>query len=157
MKKQLFSNGSTTLPGGSFRRKGPLHYHGLHPNRTRWRSADPMLAARMFVGFNVADEPTYSIDHLIGVVRDARTLQGREPSSSFLYQRGIYAHEAGGDVVEEDGAQVIILNTSGLPAEAFRTEMLEVAEQIARKMDQEEVIVELQRGGVTEEVIGVGG
>lgn len=92
------------------------------------------------------------------IVREIRTEQVGNPGSTFLLQKGIYAHAAGGPVIEEDGAQVIILNLPdyGTEPPAFRKQIVKLAEDMARQLQQEEVIVEFQKGGVTERTMGVG-
>lgn len=146
--------------GGSFSPNAKRVGHGtgggrLAKNITRWSSEDPVQAARLFVGFNVGDQPVYSMSHLVGLVREVRETQAGDPSSSFVSQRGIYRHEAG-DVIEEDGAQVILINAEFIPEEQFRDQIIALAETIAGNMKQDEVIVEMQKGGVTLEVLGVG-
>lgn len=122
-------------------------------NPERWSSTDPVEAARIFVGFNVGEEPVWTMSDLIRIVREVRELQTGDPSSTFVAQRGIYTH-SNGPVVEENGAQVIILNLEGDPK--FEGQMTDLAEQIAGDFDQEEVIVEMTRGNVAKKTIGVG-
>ena len=138
------------LPSGWFRPTG-----ALRPNRVRW-SSEPAQAARIIVGFNVGAEPHWSMNDLIGMVREIREEQGAEPAASFLFQRGIYAHEGGGPVVEEDGAQVIVLNLSGQHPDDFKKDIERMAEKLAREMQQEEVIVEFQKAGIPTETLGIG-
>lgn len=146
--------------GGSFRPNGPRSGYGddgarLAKNFTRWSSNEMILAARIFVGFNVGPEPVYTLEDLVEIVKNARWAQTGDPSSTFIAQRGVYRHE-GGEVVEEDGAQVIILNTTDMPYKEFVDQIVMLAEAIAERMRQEEVIVEIQRGGITQQVLGVG-
>jgi hypothetical protein len=112
------------------------------------------LAARIFVGFNVGDTPTYKLDDLVKVTSKIRLEQGK-PNASFLAQKGIYQHKDGTGIVTEDSGQIIIIDVWSTPKKAFRAEMIELAETIARRMHQEEVVVELQKNGVTQETIGV--
>jgi hypothetical protein len=149
--------------GGSFSPNAKRVGHGtgggrLAKNITRWSSKEPLQAARLFVGFNVGDQPVHSMSDLVDLVSDE---QGGETGSTFVSQRGTYRHSATfeyprGQVIEEEGAQVILINTDFLPEEQFREEIVALAEKIASDMEQEEVIVELQKGGVTQEVLGVG-
>lgn len=125
----------------------------LTPN---WRSKDAPWAARLLVGFNVGEIPTYEMEDLIALVRRVREKQGAPLDSSFVYQKGIYTHHDGHGVVTEDGAQVIILNLDpGTSREVFEAQMIELANVIVGEMGQETVIVEMQRGGVVQETIGV--
>ena len=138
-----------------------FHPHGrkrwsgdYRPNKTVWESADT-YSARLFVGFNVGTETVYEMGDLVSIVRHVRERQVGDPSSSFVYQHGIYKHQAG-EIVEEPGAQVIIINMDASP-EAFIAQMVDLAESIAREMSQEEVVVEIQRNGVVQRVLGVSG
>ncbi len=120
-----------------------------------WRSRET-LAARLFVGFSVGSVPTYSLQDLIDIVREARERDTPDdPSASFIAQRGIYRYRAG-DVVEEDGGQVIVIDTQGLPPERFEAQVVGLAEEICRRMRQELVVVELQKNGLVVQTLGVG-
>jgi hypothetical protein len=142
-----------------FNPKGPTAYHGdfsrvsRRENPTNWRS-DDTLAARIFVGFNVGDEPAYRLDDLVDLVGEIRRAQGK-PNATFMSQKGIYQHHDSRHIVEEDGAQIIIIDTWSTPINDFAEEMVAMAEAIAESMSQEEVIVEIQRNGLTQEVMGV--
>lgn len=115
------------------------------------------LAARLFVGFSVANEPRWSLDDVILVVREVRERQAPDdPSASFIIQKGIYKYKATGQVVEEDGAQVVIIDTRGLSYEDFRREIVELGEEIVKRLEQELVVVEIQRDGLVVKTLGVG-
>ncbi|GAG10948.1 unnamed protein product, partial [marine sediment metagenome] len=76
--------------------------------------------------------------------------------ASFLTQRGIYQHhDPQKGTVVENGAQIIIINTSTASPQQFEQQMIQLAEQIAATLRQEEVIVEIQRNGVTQRVHGI--
>jgi hypothetical protein len=146
---------------GSFRPSGPIETYtlvdGYEPNPpvTRWR--DPgqlMLSARFVVGFNVKSKPTWTVDDLIKVVRSKRSKQHQKPDSSFIAQRGIYS--GGRKLVVEDGAQVVIFNIFKVRDKTFVNQMIAVADEIADKLKQDTVILEIQRGGVVEESMGIG-
>lgn len=146
-----------STPNGirAFRPQGRKQWSGdYRPNKTVWESADT-YSARLFVGFNVGPETVYGMNDLVKIVRKVREKQVGDPSSSFVYQHGIYRHEEG-DIVEEPGAQVIIINMDATPKN-FKAQMVSLAETIAREMSQEEVVVEVQRNGVVERVLGVSG
>lgn len=125
-----------------------------NPPYERW-DTDDSTSARLFVGFNVGPYPRYKLDDLVTLVRDNRVAAGH-PMASFVAQRGVYQHEGDGHIVTEDGAQVIIINTYGASLKDFKDEMIELAGYIAHKMQQEEVVVEIQHNGITKGVIGVG-
>lgn len=141
---------------GTFRPQGRLEQHGPEPlvrNPRGWGSKET-LAARLIVGFSVRSVPTYSLDDLINIVERVRREQVKNPSASFVSQRGIYQHHDG-ETVTEDGAQVFIINLEKLTEDEFTDQMVELAEVVAREMQQEEVIVEIQKNGISQETIGV--
>jgi hypothetical protein len=102
-------------------------------------------SARMFVGLSVGNKPTHTVDDVVAITRRVRQAQGADPSSSFLLQRGVYQGSTG--VVEEDSVQVVILDF-GTKAKLFEKQMVELAETLARELQQEVVYVEMQRNGV---------
>lgn len=126
----------------------------LTPN---WSSTEPTWAARLFVGFNVGTTPTYEMEDIIKIVRRVRREQGAPEDSSYVYQRGVYTHQShDGEVVTENGAQIVLLNLDpSVTEKAFRRQMIELANVIVREMQQETVIIEMQQGGIVREVIGV--
>jgi hypothetical protein len=149
-------------PGGgcSFRPQGRLHViddaGALSGLRGKAWTSEDTLAARLIVGFNVGASPVYSIEDLIPIVRAVRTKQTGDPSASFILQKGIYQHrDPSKGVVQEDSAQVLIIDMAGLGEAAFENQMVELAEIIARQMQQEIVIVEIQKNGITQRVHGV--
>jgi hypothetical protein len=121
----------------------------------KWTSTDT-LAARIIVGFNVGDKPTWTVDDLIPLVRAVRIKQTGDPSASFIAQKGIYQHrDPAKGTVQENGAQVLIIDTVGLPEAQFEDQMIQLAEKITRQFQQETVILEIQRNGVTQRVHGI--
>lgn len=137
----------------SFRPNGKQHYVGPHLNPATWSTRETW-AARFFIGFNVGQETRWGIDHVVELVKRVRALQGRSPDASFIAQVGTYTH-SGGEVVTEPGAQVILINTDGLEPDAFEAEMVQMAEQIAKTFEQESVILEIQKNGVSQVTMGV--
>jgi hypothetical protein len=134
----------------------------LAANRTLWEADEPLYAGRLFVGFNVGDEERWGMDDVVRIVRRVRDLQVHDPSSSFVYQRGLYSHHEGpgeGHVVDEEGAQIIVLNLPdfGISPAKFEQQIVALAEALAEELEQETVIVEIQRGGVTAKTIAVAG
>lgn len=140
--------------GGMFHPSGPMQRHGAHPNPGLW-SSKTTRAARIIVGFNVGGEPKWTLDDLIPIVKRVRTEQVGNPSSSFIAQRGVYQHHSG-QIVTEDGAQVIIIDTFGTAKQKFERQMVELAEIVCRELQQDEAIVEIQKNGISEKTIGVG-
>lgn len=147
--------GPTTLvhdDGSSVRfvPKGKLRAIGewAEENPAKKRSGNALLAARFFVGFNVGNEPTYTIEDVVEFFAEIRNEQDRDAGASFLIQKGIY-QPRGGSRTEEDSAQIIVFNDEGIDEEVFTDEMIVVAEKLAKKMKQEVVILEIQKRGVT--------
>lgn len=126
----------------------------LTPNS--WHSAEAPYAARLFVGFSVESVPTYDMDDLIKIVKSVRKRQIGAPDSSFVYQKGVFTHGHGLEVTE-DAAQVVILNLPphNRPRPEFESHMIELAETIREVMEQETVIVEIQKGGVVLTTYGI--
>lgn len=118
-----------------------------------WKEARPW-AARLIVGFNVGRRPRWKLADLLPIVKRVRTRQSGDPAATFLAQKGIYKHARSGLVVTENGAQVFIIAHRTTPA-IFRRQMIALAETIARELRQAEVVLELQHGGITREVMGI--
>lgn len=144
---------------GFFRPNGRLTLEGRSnayvENPAGWSSRQPIYAARIFVGFNVGEKPRWKMGDAVRIVKRIRKAQVGTPDATFLYQRGLYTSKRDQSVVDEQGAQIIILNLAGSPVKEFRQQMVELGEEIATKLKQEEVIVEIQRGGISKETIGV--
>lgn len=128
------------------------------PNPARFAVTEPLWSA-LFVGLSVGSRPRWKDKDVIDVVAGVREEQTGDPSASFVSQRGIYRHESDGKVITENSVQVIILNLPELKTsrQQFREQMVTLAEKLAEELQQELVIVELQRGGVVKETIGVSG
>ena len=160
-------------PGGAFIPAGPLYYVGdLRSVDVRSRS-NPILrdsegrevrhpagaSARLMVGFNVQGTTRWTLDDLIPIVEEVRNRQTRTPDATFLLTRGLYRYTAGpreGQVERgEPGAQVIIIDVDGLTHKQFEDEMVELAEIIAARFDQEKVYVEMLRAGQPHETVAV--
>ena len=75
----------------------------------------------------------------------------------FLAQQGVYTSGVSGQVEVEDSCQIVIIDLSQDPLEAFTTQMIELGEAIAEELDQEYVFVEVQQGGIAVEMIGCAG
>ncbi len=148
---------------GHFRPNGSIDVHVLsegyraNPPPTKWRTpGQDVLSARLFVGFNVGGEPTWTIDDLVQVVRAKRKAQKQKPDSSFITQQGIYTSDETGETVTEKGGQVVILNLWGATPQQFERQMVSLAGHIAFKLKQETVIVEIQRAGIVQVSMGIG-
>ena len=86
-----------------------------------------------------------------------------DPGASFLSQRGLYRHDAGG-IVDEPGAQVVIINVErvmpngkkiSVSPRRFEKDVERLSEDIATTFDQESVIVEIQKNGITQRSFGM--
>jgi hypothetical protein len=151
---------------GWFQPNGSIHVHGddvgLTPNSRLWESDDALYSARIIVGFKVKRKNRWTMNDIVRIVKRERKKQVGNPSSTFLLQRGLYAHteHEGGRplVVDERGAQVIILNTPdlGTGIREFQGQMEELAETLATELRQEAVILEIQKGGLTVKTISMG-
>lgn len=142
----------------TFRPNGRLRVHGKYAeeNPRQWTSEGEALGARIFVGFSVGEKPKYNLDDLIRIVRRVREEQGHDPDSSFVSQKGIFTSKQKNYIVEEDGAQVHIFDKDGVSLRDWTKEMEQLADIICTEMEQEAVIVEIQRGGIHHETFGVG-
>lgn len=135
--------------------KGELVYNP-HRNPQGWGSEAPVIGARMFVGFNVGGKPTWGMNNLIPIVKSVRKKQTGSADASLLYQKGLYTHKTSGETVTEDGAQIIILNLSDkVSIEEFKRQMVELGEVICRELQQEEVVAEIQKGGMVTYTMGI--
>lgn len=136
---------------------GEKLYSTTRENPTSWRSKGPTYAATLYVGFSVGNKPTWKMPDLVKLVKKVRRDQVTHPDSTFLYQRGVYTHESDGNVVTEDGGQVILLNVPPVQRKfsEFRRHVIRLAEIIAKKFKQESVIVTIEKNGVLFETIGV--
>jgi len=132
-----------------------VYGEALEPNPELRDYGKVTWSARLIVGFKRRGKKAATLNQLVKIVRETRTKQTGNPSSTFLMQRGIYRHDDSGEVVDEPGAQVLIINM-GASQKDFEKQMTELAEVIAVKLDQAEVIVEIQRNGVSKRVFGVG-
>lgn len=137
---------------GSFRPVGPIMYHGRHDDAFRRRNPRERLpgvtrAGRVIVGFNVGNTPRWQMDDLVSIVRRVREEQVKDPSATFVAQRGLYK-SFGGDIVDEQGAQVAVIDFHNTPRDEFIDQMVSLGEQIAASFEQEVVIVEIQENGI---------
>jgi hypothetical protein len=137
---------------GSFTPRGRLQFHGSRNPITK--KFPEVYAARLIVGLSIGIEPGQGMDDIIRIVKQVRAKQVGNPSASFVAQRGMYQYLSEGKkvVVEEDGVQVIVINEPehGVNSEDFEAQMVELAEELARELQQEVIIMEMQRNGVSQ-------
>lgn len=136
--------GPFACSGGSFRPYGKRITGGS-------RKVNPKLeapwSARFVVGFNVGHEQVYDMDALVALVRAEL---GARPAATFIAQRGLYTHhDPRVGVVDEQGAQVVILDVEGLTEAVFVQKMRRLAKKLCRKMKQESILLEIQKAGVS--------
>jgi len=142
--------------GGSFvPDKGTIMFEGNPPPREHLSYGKGAYSGLIIVGLNRRDGDKNNIEDIIATVRDTRIAQVDDPGSSFISQKGLYKHKVTGETVSEESVRVIIMLLTDETPEEFRENVLVLAEDLADKFDQEEVIVEFQDRGVTDFVIGV--
>jgi hypothetical protein len=96
----------------------------------------------------------HTMEEVITLVEELREHQAHEPGATFIPQKGVYKR-AGGAVIEEDSIRVIVLNLGKESRQAFKEHMFDVASALAKRLNQDMVILEFQQAGVTEHVWGV--
>lgn len=142
--------------GMSFKPKGPVRTWDAsgdeldardQENPTVSRKQGGGLAARFFVGLKVGDEVKWKEDDVIAIVVRVREEQEASPDASILTQRGIY-RDSTGKVVDEPSLQIIIIDMAGIPKNEFVKEMTELGEALQEELEQEMVILEIQKRGV---------
>ena len=132
--------GPTSLGRGS--RGSPMR-----ENRLDGRSSK-VISARIYVGLNVGDNPKWSVSDVVSVVVSVRLRQIGSAGASILGQRGIYKESRVKKLVVEDSAQVLVMNREGVPVETFVGHMKTLANALRSRLDQDEVLLEIQDKGV---------
>src|ERR1019366_1106407 len=110
------------LSGGTVRRfrpRGPSHLirgsEAAPSKRRRGAREDSVedwgpggLAARVFVGLNVGETPTYTVEDVVKATKAIRREQGVLPDATFIAQKGLYTEpEArGGKLIDENSVQI---------------------------------------------------
>lgn len=141
---------------GAFRpARGTLCPHGGNNRKVDWESSDGTYAGLVLVGLESPSGRSYNIEDVVEIVKRVRVAQTGDPSASLISQRGLYKHKADGKIVEEDSVRIILLHLTDETRAEFKENIVKLAETLARELQQEEVIVELQNRGVTENVLGV--
>jgi|SRR5208337_2034144 len=147
-----------------FRPRGPTYlYEAQRPKRGRTAREDRIedwgvgLAARIFVGLNVGDKPTYTVQQVMDATRDIRRQQAALPDATFLAQRGLYTEpqDKGGRLIEEDSVQIIIFDSEGSTLDVFADKIIQLARGLRERFNQDSVIVELQEAGISQKVLAI--
>jgi hypothetical protein len=137
-----------------FKPSGPMIHVGRREAEEDAVDFGVGFAARIFVGLNVGDTPTYTIEQVVQATKELRRAQGALPDASFIAQKGLYT-DPGGRLVEENSAQIIIIDVQGLPQEQFTAQIVDLAEGLRDRFKQDSVIVEIQEAGIAQRVLGV--
>jgi hypothetical protein len=109
------------------------------------------LSARLFVGLNVGQTQRWSVDDVTRIVFETRKAQGETADASILLQQGIYEDRSGAKVVEPS-VQVIIIDLSSATKQKFVAEMKALADGLRLALEQEVVILEIQKRGIVTDV-----
>jgi len=113
----------------------------------------PSYAARMFVGLSVGNKGTYTVAHVISLVR--AFLRNRKPpwpeDSSFIAQVGAYTEEDRRVTVEKS-VQVVLFKDDKHSEPDFADLVLKLGEHICAKMKQKHVLADYQRNGISKHV-----
>ena len=144
---------------GRFRPLGALRiqpwHEGRRVRRKNYSTAAPTLSARLVTGLGTAPEAR-SVADLVTVVRSAGAHTfADERWTPFFVIAGTYSLRTRGRWIEEPGAAVFLLNSRGEDAAVFRASAIALAETIAQQLGRSEAILEIQLGGISQQVIGV--
>lgn len=126
----------------------------VESNPVKRHAATP-LTARLFVGLSVGQEKAWTVEDVINVTQEVRLRQKEPPDASFLVQRGLYTDRSS-EVVREDSVQVVLFNFGDDP-DKFEAQMVQLAEALVERLQQETIYVELQKAGVPYTVLEVTG
>ena len=130
----------------AFNPSGPLKMHGARTNPSIDLEGDT-YACRIFVGFNVGKKPRWSMMDLLAIIRKIRAKQKVGPDATLYYTKGMFSGSGG--LVEENGAQVLIINTNAKERPVkFEKNMKALAEGIVVAFDQEVIYGEIQKNGI---------
>lgn len=154
---------------GRFTPSGPLHVVHVRGKSRRGRAGETVpenvlpfdserdpwaadgLAARLIVGLKVGNESKWTIDDVMRTTYEFLTDAKLPGNSSFLAQKGIY----GG--IFEDSVQVLVFDEAfpPTPIDAWTKVILALGAFLRQRLEQESVIVEIQRGGVAQSLQAV--
>lgn len=140
-------------------------------NPIKRRIKEGAQGGRIIVGFNVGIEEKWKIEDIVDLVFGIRHRQvtnaikdgqaqphpaGGDIGLTFLTQMGIWQDISGDTPYPERGAQVVIMNIIQEDRDRFADDMIEIAEIMVKKLQQNAVIVEMSDKGVVTETIEVG-
>ncbi len=101
------------------------------------------------------DESTaFTLEDVVNVVLELHPDEAA--GASVVTQKGEYSYTVAGNRVVRDAVRVIIMNLPvGASEIEFKAHIVALAEALARRFDQEPVLLELQKNGVSAHVYGV--
>ena len=122
----------------------PIRQHGTRviENPLKVEEGD-VYSARLIVGFNVGDTPTWNIDDLIKFTTESLAETGHWQGSSYLSQKGIWQ-----STPAEDGGQIIIIDMEHRSEKKFIDDMVELGDTLRHKMKQYSIVLEVQKNGL---------
>lgn len=147
MPKPFWNNPFPVVtPNGTFRVRpvvaNPVDWSDPKPHLLQW--------GRVIVGFNVGREPTWNIDDIEREWHEFAKARNFPRDVTIVPQRGAFTDEDTGDVIQENGATLTVLNIQGKVESAhFSNTMMKFGEHLAEVFRQKSVIVQLGRGSRT--------
>lgn len=144
-RKGRFNPSGRIVTFGDETRLNPVHWQ---------EDGEKVMSARLMMGFNVGTVTRWSMADVVENVKRIRHRQGAVIDATFLAQQGMYTSSESGQETEEPGAQVIFINLSYYHVRdaLFQIQMVELAEELCVKLEQESIILEIQRGGIVSKV-----
>ncbi len=125
-------------------------YKEIAPHELARREPLSRLSARFFVGLNVGTETKWTEQDVVDAVVRIRRSQGATPGASIMSQRGIYEDQSK-RIIDEPSVQIIIIDFDGVDQESFTKEMIALGEELTRALQQETVLLEIQKRGIVED------
>lgn len=98
------------------------------------------------VGHNVGSEPRWTHTQIELAWRKVRSQLELTPDASFVAQRGVWT-DPEGHAVSEVSTRIEVLKTWETPSFDFTNTCLNTAEELARELKQEAVVVDMGPGG----------
>jgi hypothetical protein len=151
MNHNVYAGEARFPRGRRFKPTGPL-IPGEESMPMELARREPLsrLAARFFVGLNVGTETKWTERDVIDAVVRIRRAQGASPGASIMSQRGIYEDQSK-RIIDEPSVQIIIIDFDGTAQETFTGEMIALGESLTRELQQETILLEIQKRGIVED------
>lgn len=126
------------------------------PNPIAWTGDNNTQFGRVIVGFNVGRRPTWNIDDLEREWHEFAQERNFPRGVTIVPQRGAFVDDETGDVIQEDGATLTVLNIMDkVPRGTFAKFMQRFGEHLAEAFRQKEVIVQIGTGSTATDTWGV--